>query len=148
MKVLFLCTGNYYRSRLAEEFLRARARVKGIDLSTDSAALGIVPNPINVGPMRREAIDYLEQNGIHSASVMRFPRKCTAGDLDSSEIVIGLNKPEHQWMVEEQFPGLAVQVRYWNVPDMEEDPGLIGPGLIRANVDSLLEEIAASDRRL
>jgi len=143
MKVLFLCTGNYYRSRLAEEFLRAMARGKALDIICDSAALGIVPNPINVGPIRRELRDFMKQRNIYSSSAERFPRKCTAGDIESSDIVIGMNEPEHRHMVEKQFPGcLADKVRYWDVPDMEEDPGFIGPGLIEKNVEKLLKEIA------
>jgi protein-tyrosine phosphatase len=39
--VLFLCTGNYYRSRFAEMYLNDLAGRAGIDWSADSRALNI-----------------------------------------------------------------------------------------------------------
>jgi protein-tyrosine phosphatase len=143
MKVLFLCTGNYYRSRLAEEALRGYSAAQDIKLVSDSAGLGIIPNPINIGPMRLEAVNYLKNSGFRSIGMNRFPKKCTVFDLESSDIVIGMNEPEHKQMFDEQFPGIAAnRVRYWHVPDMDEDPGFLSPDLIDRNVRFLLKEIA------
>lgn len=146
MKILFLCTGNFYRSRLAEEFLRAYAAAKKVDLVSDSAGLGPIPNPINIGPMRREAVDYLKERGIAPATVARFPRKCTVADMKSFDLIIGMNEAEHRHMVEAQFPGIAVdRILYWHVPDMDEDPGYIGPDLMERNVRELLAGLMAHD---
>jgi len=142
MKTLFLCTGNYYRSRLAEELLRGYAAAQGINLVSDSAGLGIIPNPINIGPIRCEVLDYLKRRGIYSGGVERFPKKCTKTDIRSADIIIGMNEPEHRCMVDEQFPGVAGnRTRYWHVSDMDEDPGFISPDLIDSNVRELLKEI-------
>lgn len=144
MKVLFLCTGNYYRSRLAEELLRGYSAVIRLDLVCDSAGLGPIPNPINIGPMRLEAVEYLLVRGMNPDSVARFPRKCHESDILLSDIVIGMNEPEHRRMVEGQFLGrVHERVRYWRVPDMDEDPDGMGPGLMEQNVKELLREILA-----
>ncbi len=145
MKVLFLCTGNFYRSRLAEELAHNYAFMEGIGLVSDSAGLGPIPNAVNVGPIRFEVVEYLEKRGIKPRGAGRFPRKCTAADIESSGIVIGMNEAEHRQMVEEQFQGVHLEhVRYWHVPDMEEDPGNIGPDLMYSNVLELLAQIRES----
>jgi protein-tyrosine phosphatase len=42
-KILFLCTGNFYRSRFAEELFNHLARQKRLDWVADSR--GLVKNP-------------------------------------------------------------------------------------------------------
>lgn len=49
--VLFLCTGNYYRSRFAEEIFNARAAALGLDWRAESRALAIERGKNNVGPI-------------------------------------------------------------------------------------------------
>jgi protein-tyrosine phosphatase len=148
MKVLFLCTGNFYRSRLAEELLRGYSEIGGVDLVSDSAGLGPIPNPINIGPIRAEVIDYLAGYGMRPTGADRVPRKCGIEDIESSDVVIGMNEIEHRQMIEEQFPGIAPKrIRYWHVPDMEEDPNLTGPDLMDRNVKDLLGEISGTNHR-
>ncbi|HVJ67318.1 MAG TPA: hypothetical protein VM510_05000, partial [Caulifigura sp.] len=38
-RVLFLCTGNYYRSRFSEELFNSLAKQHNLDWSADSAGL-------------------------------------------------------------------------------------------------------------
>lgn len=143
MKVLFLCTGNFYRSRLAEELLHGYSIQQGLDLVSDSAGLGPIPNPINVGPIRFEVIDYLRSRGVKPHGTKRFPRKCKVADIEVSDVVIGMNEIEHRCMVEEQFPDIDLEhVQYWHVPDMEEDPDNIGPDLMDRNVRKLLRQLS------
>jgi protein-tyrosine phosphatase len=147
MKVLFLCTGNFYRSRLAEELLRAYSEIQGIDLVSDSAALGDIPNPINIGPISQEALKYLDKNGIKSDPDERYPKKCTVADIVSADIIIGLNEREHRCWFEEQFSDFKQKcVRYWHVPDVEEDPDRRGPALMDENIRMLLKELSLTDR--
>ncbi|MDD4872434.1 MAG: low molecular weight phosphatase family protein [Kiritimatiellae bacterium] len=144
MKVLFLCTGNFYRSRLAEELLRFYSEDQGIDLVSDSAALGDIPNPINIGPISQEALRYLGQLGKKPEYFLqRYPKKCTVADIISADIIIGLNEREHKRWFEEQFPDFTLKcVQYWHVPDVEEDPDKVGPELMDKNVRELLKDLS------
>jgi len=143
MKVLFVCTGNFYRSRLAEELLRGYAEQRGVEIVSDSAGLGPIPNPINIGAIRFEVIEYLKNLGVNPSGTKRFPKKCHAADLESSDIVVGMNEIEHRHLLEQQFADIVKDhVRYWHVPDMEEDPDLMGPGMMVRNVKDLFREIS------
>jgi len=139
-----LCTGNFYRSRLAEELMRNYSAQEGRDLLSDSAGLGPIPNPINIGPIRFEVIEYLKSRGMQPKGAKRFPKKCTVEDIESSDIVIGMNEIEHRCMIEEQFSGIAREhVQYWHVPDMEEDPDNVGPDLMDRNVRKLIKQLSS-----
>ena len=53
--VLFLCTGNYYRSRFAEELFNDSARRAGLDWTATSRGLALELGPVErrpaVGPL-------------------------------------------------------------------------------------------------
>ncbi|MFX7063749.1 hypothetical protein ABTH87_19020, partial [Acinetobacter baumannii] len=49
-KILFLCTGNYYRSRYAEEIFNHAARRKGLRWRAFSRGAAERGSPDNVGP--------------------------------------------------------------------------------------------------
>ncbi len=50
-KILFLCTGNYYRSRFAEKLFNNLATQKNLDWEADSRGLAIERGVNNVGAM-------------------------------------------------------------------------------------------------
>ena len=143
MRVLFLCTGNYYRSRLAEELLRHNAGKAELEIECDSGGLGKIPNPSNAGPIGIAVLEYLRKRGIPSSSQARYPKKWTPSDIQAADIIVCMNEPEHRGMFESQIrPFLDhKQILYWHIPDVEEDRDLIGPGLIDREVKSLLEKL-------
>ena len=147
VRVLFLCTGNYYRSRLAEELLRHNARKEDLEVECDSAGLGKIPNPSNVGPIGIAALEYLQTRGIGWSSMQRYPKKWSPSDIRAADIIVCMNEREHRVMVESQIRPVLdhKQIVYWHIPDVEEDTALIGPGLIDREVRSLLEKL--KDRR-
>jgi protein-tyrosine phosphatase len=49
--VLFLCTGNYYRSRFAELLFNHLAAAKAAPWRAESR--GLDPDPLNIGPISR-----------------------------------------------------------------------------------------------
>src|SRR6185312_8984112 len=54
-RVLFLCTGNYYRSRYAEELFNHFAKIEGLDWRAFSRGATERGSPGNMGPMSRFA---------------------------------------------------------------------------------------------
>ena len=92
--VLFLCTGNYYRSRYAEIVFNWLARRQGLTWQADSRGLAI--DARNPGPMSiftREAIGRLQ---IACASSTRSPIPVTRADLVAYAEASGDHNPIHQ----------------------------------------------------
>ena len=65
-KLLFLCTGNYYRSRFAELLFNAMAATHALPWQAFSRGLALDKGVNNIGPMSPLAIDALRALGITS----------------------------------------------------------------------------------
>ena len=72
-KILFLCTGNYYRSRFSEYFFNDLSSKKGVKWQADSRGLNVNPESGNVGAISSEVIKTLESLGIQIDSATHFP---------------------------------------------------------------------------
>jgi len=72
--VLFLCTGNYYRSRFAEVLFNALAREHGLPWRAESRGLALERGVNNVGPMAASAVKALEAMGVRAGdAITRMP---------------------------------------------------------------------------
>ena len=72
--VLFLCTGNYYRSRFAEVLFNSVAGKMGLTWKASSRGLALERGVNNVGPMEVSAVKALEARGLRAvAEFGRFP---------------------------------------------------------------------------
>jgi protein-tyrosine phosphatase len=87
-RVLFLCTGNYYRSRYAEELFNHFAKAAGLGWRAFSCAASERSYPENVGPMSRFTSEALAEKGIVPEGGLRDPRSCSLADFDEAELVI------------------------------------------------------------
>lgn len=118
-KLLFLCTGNYYRSRFAEILFNHLAREAGIQWTADSCGLRVsADGAVNVGPLSAHARLGLEERGI-PLPVERWPRQVTAADLAAADMVVAVKEAEHRRLIEKDFPTHAPRVRYWTVHDLD-----------------------------
>ena len=118
-RVLFLCTGNYYRSRFAEELFNQLAAAAAIPWRADSRALAIERGHANVGPMSRHTHEALRERGISPTEPLRFPAALSETDLQAADLVIALKEAEHRPLVEERFLVHAERVQYWHVHDLD-----------------------------
>lgn len=119
--ILFLCTGNYYRSRMAEEMFNHFAEARRLQAWAFSRGLATsFENSRNVGSFSPYALRVLNRYGITPRRADEFPRRVTAEELRDSDVVIALYQRDHAPMVAEQFPGFAGKVVYWSVPDLDE----------------------------
>ena len=124
--VLFLCTGNYYRSRFAEVLFNSVAGKMGLPWKAASRGLALERGINNVGPMPVEAIKALEALGIRAAdAVTRLPAQVTTDDLERADRVIALKQAEHLPLLQERFPAWAEKVELWHVDDAPKVLGLI-----------------------
>lgn len=116
--VVFLCSGNFYRSRFAEHLFNAIADRDRLAWRADSRGL-VVGRAGNIGPISRYAIRGLEQRGIHLNGNIRFPLQVTDQDLGRANLIIALKETEHRRMLAEQFPAWVERVEYWHVHDLD-----------------------------
>jgi predicted translation initiation factor SUI1 len=124
--VLFLCTGNYYRSRFAEILFNSVAGKMGLPWRASSRGLALERGVNNVGPMAVAAIKALEARGLRSvADFARHPIPVTADDLDMADWIVALKQAEHLPLLHERFPGWAEKVEFWQVDDAPEALPLI-----------------------
>ena len=119
-RVLFLCTGNYYRSRLAEELFNHRVRKAGLDWQASSCALAIERGAEeNIGPISEYTVKALSEFGISIRHPARFPVACTERDFLEADLVIAMKEAEHRSLVETRFNAFAASVAYWHVHDLD-----------------------------
>ena len=124
--VLFLCTGNYYRSRFAEVLFNSVAGKMGLPWQASSRGLALERGVNNVGPMAVEAITALEALGVRADdAVTRFPVQVTTDDLEGADRVVALKHAEHLPLLQERFPAWVEKVEFWHVDDAPEVLGLI-----------------------
>lgn len=128
--LLFLCTGNYYRSRFAEILFNARAIQAQIDWQAISRGLDTGRITRDFGPISLNTINGLKDRDIPLEGDVRYPIQLEETDLEQASCVIALYEPEHRPYLESGFPGWADRIEYWNIPDREY-----------ASVDQALAEI-------
>src|SRR5207248_6771689 len=87
--VLFLCTGNYYRSRFAEVLFNSVAGRMGLPWRASSRGLALERGVNNVGPMAVSAVQALEALGVCAAeAVTRLPEQVTPDDLERAALIV------------------------------------------------------------
>lgn len=117
--VLFLCTGNYYRSRFAEELFNHLAPAAGLQWQAASRALAIEKGSCNIGPLSPHAHRALEQRGIPLSATPRAPMGCTPADMEQAYQIIALKEAEHRQYILARHPAFADRVEYWHVHDLD-----------------------------
>ncbi|HEY6561876.1 MAG TPA: low molecular weight phosphatase family protein [Polyangiaceae bacterium] len=141
--VLFLCTGNYYRSRFAEHLFNARARASGLGWRAESAGLAPACFARNVGAIAQVAVDALALHGIQIEQPPRLPRDVSERDLAAASLVIGLKEAEHRPLLQARFESFAGKAEYWTVHDVDSaSPADALPELER-KVAELLARLSA-----
>jgi protein-tyrosine phosphatase len=114
-QVLFLCSGNYYRSRFAEDLFNHAAKSAGLDWRASSRGLEL--DPENIGPVSHFTHQALAVRGITPSP--RLPLACNVDDLEASHLVVAMKEAEHRFLLAEKFPGWENRVLYWHVHDID-----------------------------
>lgn len=124
--LLFLCTGNYYRSRFAEILFNAVAGKMGLPWKASSRGLALERGVANVGPIAVTAVAALEARGVRSVdAVSRFPAQVTLEDLEGADRIVALKQAEHLPLLRARFPTWAEKVEFWQVDDAPDALDLI-----------------------
>lgn len=116
--ILFLCTGNYYRSRHAEIYFNAIHSRQGGSWRAISRGLALMPEN-NPGPIAQVTIERLQHLGIPLPDPLPFPQDLCEADLASANRVVAVKEAEHRPLMMQRFPDWTHQVEYWHVHDID-----------------------------
>ena len=142
-EVLFVCTGNYYRSRFAELLFNACASRDGLNWKADSRGLAAASGK-HIRPVSPLVLERLQGHGFLSEEEPRGPTQLEEADLAKADLTIALDAVEHLPLIESRFPKWTDQILYWHIPDlnlMGADDALAS---IENNVMTLIQQFAAT----
>lgn len=137
--LLFICTGNYYRSRHAELYFNARVPPA---LGWRATSRGLALTPLNVGPIARSVRLRLAEHQPPIAPDERMPQPLALADLEAAGRVVALDADEHPPYVQRDFPAWHERITYWRVPDADRMTTADALAAIERAVDALIVELA------
>ena len=141
-QVLFICTGNYYRSRFAELLFNAGAQARGLPWrATLGAPTSTLPGG-NVGPISVRAREALEALGVPLDPDLRLPLPLTEEDLAAADHIVAVCEAEHRPHLERDFPAAAASVEYWGVEDLGVTPAEDALPALERHVADLLDRLS------
>jgi protein-tyrosine phosphatase len=141
-QVLFLCSGNYYRSRFAEILFNTRVQDQLIPWRSFSRGLVVDRISHNIGPIARAATHRLEIQGIHLPADVRFPVQLLEPDLLAADLIIAMKEPEHRPMLAERFPLWTDHTEYWHIDDVDYARPEDALAVLEHNVRRLIDRLS------
>ncbi len=136
--ILFLCTGNYYRSRFAEEMFNHSAARASVGWTAQSRALAIERGHANVGSISPVVLQALRDREVRPRGADRFPLQCTPLDLEGADHIVALKRTEHRPLILERFPRWERRLEYWHIDDIDGAEPVVTLALIDSHVNALI----------
>jgi protein-tyrosine phosphatase len=142
--VLFLCTGNYYRSRFAEILFNHLARERGLNWRAESRGLDLAIGVHNVGPISPHTRRACAARNLALPEPLRSPLALCEQDLRRAGLVVAAKEAEHRPYLSKLFPQWCQRVRYWNVHDLDAAAPDEAMSALERHVHALLDELRAT----
>ena len=145
--VLFLCTGNFYRSRFAEELFNHLAGNACPGWLAVSRGIAVDHGVNNIGPVHPATAQALAAAGTSfDPLIARMPLRLTSADLDAADHIVALKADEHLPLLRERFPAWIREneprVEFWRVHDTDLATPDVALPQIKKNVVDLLNRLA------
>lgn len=114
--ILFVCSGNYYRSRFAEAVFNHEAIRRNLPWRAFSRGLAIYLVDGDLSPYTEIAM-----NARNIDRSLTGPTRVSLAedDLARAAYTIALKEAEHRPMMREQFPAWENRIAYWSVHDLD-----------------------------
>jgi protein-tyrosine phosphatase len=138
-RILFICTGNYYRSRFAEAVFNHHAELQQIPWTAFSRGLAV---HLAEGCLSPLTLDALGERKIELRHTGTDRQRLSETDLLHSDRRIALDRTEHFVMMREQFPSWTDKIEYWDVPDLLFESHLRALPEIERRTLQLLKEVS------
>lgn len=139
--VLFICSGNYYRSRFAEAIFNFNAVQRRLAWRAFSRGLAthLVFGAGNLSIYTRHI---LTARGIPLHHTSERPMQLAEEDLQRADRAIALKEAEHRSMMREKFPAWEDRIEYWHVHDLDGAAPDAALPEIERRVLRVLDEVA------
>jgi protein-tyrosine phosphatase len=140
--MLFVCTGNFYRSRYAEALFNHGAALRGLSWRAFSRGLKIHWAPDE--DLAPQTVEALRLRGIDPSHTGPTRVQIQLADLERADRVVVLDEAEHRPMILEDFPDWVDRVDYWTCQDLQWEEHTSCMPRIESQVATLLDELARS----
>jgi protein-tyrosine phosphatase len=138
-RVLFICTGNFYRSRFAEAIFNYHAEQRQIPWIAFSRGLAI---HLAEGYLSTHTTEALNTRKIELRHTGPARIRLCEEDLLQSNYCIAMDRSEHLQMMLNQFPTWANQIDYWDVSDIPYRSSTDALPEIELRVMQLLDKVS------
>jgi low molecular weight protein-tyrosine phosphatase len=138
-RILFICTGNYYRSRFAEAVFNHHAKLQQVPWTAFSRGLAV---HLAEGSLSQFTLDALGERKVELRHTAMGRQQLCEIDLLQSHRQIALDRAEHFAMMQQQFPNWADKIEYWDVPDLLFESHLRALPEIERRTLQLLKEVS------
>ena len=141
-EVLFICTGNYYRSRFAEAVFNHEAARTGSRWRAFSRGVAIHLAPPGLSPYTDAA---LRARSIPLERTAEERAALTATDLRRAARLVAMKEAEHRPYLQSGFPDWVERIEYWHFHDIDfSAPDEVLPA-IEQRVHALLHRLTAAE---
>jgi len=142
-RVLFICTGNYYRSRFAEALFNTTAAARAVPWRAFSRGTDVYgAGRFNVGPISPWARAALDARGVPLDDSLGMPTQLSADDLAAADLLVAISESEHRPHLERDFPDVVHRTTFWTVEDLHLTAADEALPQIERLVLALLDQIA------
>ena len=145
-RLLFLCTGNYYRSRFAELLFNSLAAQVQLNWTADSRGIATERGGQNIGPISPRVLAALQVRGIGVGTDVRFPRQLQEPDLAHADLIIAMDGAEHRPDLEARFPRWADRVEYWHIHDLDGASADEAIPALEREIHSLIQRVSSGSQ--
>jgi protein-tyrosine phosphatase len=135
-QVLFICTGNYYRSRFAEALFNQKVGEAHLDWHAISRGLNLVPWQLGISKYAQQE---LTKRGVTKALMTGGPKRLTKQDVMKSDRIIVMDEAEHRSLFERNYS--VANVQYWHIPDVGKLKAPQACALMSDNIEQLISEL-------
>jgi low molecular weight protein-tyrosine phosphatase len=142
-EVLFLCTGNYYRSRYAEALFNHEAVRRGLAWRAFSRGLAIHLAP--TAGLSPHTTRRLRERGIPAKRTGPDPVQVSEADLTRAARIVALKGTEHRPLLAALHPAWVDRIEYWEINDLDRAAPEEALAAIEAQVAGLLARLPAPD---
>jgi len=118
-QILFVCTGNWFRSKFAETYLRSKGY-------TNVISRGIDVNNNKYKEIRKlQKINKCVKKKLKQLKLIKFynynivPTQLSNSDIKRSRITIAMDKKEHRKAIKSTFSKYSNNVIYWDISDVD-----------------------------
>ena len=142
-RILFICTGNYYRSRFAEILFNRLAEQTKLNWRASSCGLATELCQTLPGVISPFAVEALSALNLTCDSIHRQPMQLTEEALRSAKVIIALKEAEHRPLLAARYAGWEDKVLYWHIHDLDGSTPDVALKGIENHVRELVEKLAA-----